>query len=51
MTISIKYPVEKILCRTLHNFGVSPIMGATFTGQNYADMLWSNSPEQKVRSG
>ena len=50
MTISIKYPVEKILCSKLHDFGVFPI-GITFTGQNYADMLWSNSPEQKIRSG
>jgi len=49
MTISTRHSVVAILRRSKHSLAVQPIMGCTFSGQDYANKLWSNRPENKER--
>ena len=46
MTISTRQSVVIKSCRSQHGSVISNLPLGIFTGRAYADMLWSNRPEQ-----
>ena len=46
MTISTRQSVVTKSCRSQHDSAISNLPTGIFTGKVYADMLWSNRPEQ-----